>query len=59
MKSCFNLQSDMWAASYLQPVGWEYLAKRGHSDEALVSVQYTLEARNEKASGAVYDCTDS
>lgn len=56
VKSVFNLQSDMWAVSYLQPVGWEYLAKRGHSDEALVSVEYTLEARNEKASGAVYDC---
>lgn len=53
--SVFNLQSDMWAVSYLQPVGWEYLAKRGHSDEALVSTEYTLEARNEKASGAIYD----
>ncbi len=58
-RSTFNLQSDMWACSYLQPVGWEYLAKRGNSDEALISVEYTLESRNEKASGAVYDCTDS
>lgn len=57
--SVLNLQSDMWATSYLQPVGWEYLAKRGHSDEALVSVEYTLESRNEKASGGVFDCTTS
>ncbi len=55
-KSVFNLQTDMWGVSYLIPVGWQYLAKRGNSDEALVDCQATLESRNEKASGAVYDC---
>ncbi len=53
--SVFALQTDLWACSYLQPVGWEYLSKRGHSDEALVSVEYTLESRNEKGSGAIYN----
>ncbi len=56
-RSAFLLQKDMWAVAYLQPFKLEDLAKTGHSNRKLLSVEFTLEARNEKASGAIRDLT--
>lgn len=53
------LQKDMWAAAYLRPVHIVNLAKTGDSERRQLIVEYTLEARNQRASGAVYDVTTS
>jgi hypothetical protein len=49
------LQTDMWAFATLQDFHSYDLAKTGHSDARVVAVEYTLEARNEAASGIVAD----
>lgn len=55
------LQSDMWAIAHLN--GRKMislpLAKTGDSERAQILSEYTLEARNEKASGGVFDNTDA
>jgi hypothetical protein len=51
------LQTDMWAFATLQDFHSYDLAKTGHSDARVVAVEYTLEARNEAASGGVFDLT--
>ncbi len=55
------LQMEMWAVAYLN--GRKFvsspLAKTGDSDARLLLSEYTLEARNEKASGGVFDLTTS
>jgi hypothetical protein len=53
------LQTDMWAFATLQDYHSFDLAKTGHSDARVIAVEYTLEARNEKASGGVFDLTTS
>jgi hypothetical protein len=53
------LQTDMWAFATLQDFHSFDLAKTGHSDARVVAVEYTLEARNEAASGGVFDLTTS
>lgn len=53
------LQSDMWAVSVLQDFHSFDLAKTGHSDARVVAFEYTLEARNEAASGGIFDLTTS
>jgi hypothetical protein len=58
-ESCLILQKDMWAVAYLRPVSISNLAKTGDSERRQIIVEYTLESRNEKASGAVFDCTTS
>jgi hypothetical protein len=50
---------DMWKLCYYQPFKVEDLAKTGHSDRQLLSVEFTLEACNEKSSGVVADLTTS
>jgi hypothetical protein len=55
------LQMDMWALGTLPgrnmiPIA---LAKTGDSDRRQVLSEYTLEARNPKASGGVFDLTAS
>src|SRR5262245_2686232 len=49
------LQMDMWALATLQDFHSFDLAKTGHADARVIAVEYTLEARNEKASGLVAD----
>jgi hypothetical protein len=53
------LQMDMWAVAFLP--GREFatfdIAKTGDSDAKQVLSEYTLEARNEKANGGVFDLT--
>lgn len=56
-RTALVLQSDMWAVAYLQRFGSQPLAKTGHSDRELLSVEATLVSRNEAASGVVADLT--
>lgn len=53
------LQMDMWAMPVLQDFHSFDLSKTGHSDARVVAIEYTLESRNEAASGAVFDLTTS
>ena len=57
--SCLILQKDMWAVAYLRPVSIVNLAKTGDSERRQLIVEFALESRNEKASGAVFDVTNS
>ena len=55
------LQMDMWGIAYLNGRKFvsEPLAKTGDSDIKVILSEYTLEARNEKSGGGVFDCTTS
>lgn len=55
------LQMDMWACAYLsgRRMVSTPLAKTGDSDLKVILSEYTLVARNEGSSGAVYDLTTS
>lgn len=55
--AAFVLQSDMWAVAYLRPFQIHNLAKTGDTERRQLLAEFTLESRNEKASGAVYDLT--
>ena len=56
-RSALVMQPDMWKLCYYQPFKVEDLAKNGHSTRQLLSVEFTLEACNEKSSGVVADLT--
>lgn len=51
----FILETEKWALATLRPFQTEDIAKQGDSDQKLIVTEYTLEARNEKSSGAVRD----
>jgi len=55
------LQSDMWAVAFLpgRNMVTTDLAKTGDTDRRQILSEYTLESRNEKASGMVADLTTS
>ncbi len=55
------LQMDLWAASYLAGRRFvsSVIAKTGDSDRKQLICEWTLTARNEKGSGAVFDLTTS
>lgn len=53
------LQMDLWAIAYLRKPFTKDLAATGDSEKGMIIVEYTLEARNEKGSGGVYDLTTS
>ena len=57
--TAFVLQSDMWAIAYLRQFQLHNLAKTGDSERRQLLAEFTLEARNQAASGAVYDLTTS
>jgi hypothetical protein len=57
-RSALVLQTDMWALATLQDFHSFDLAKTGHSDARVVAGVYA-EARNEAASGGVFDLTAS
>lgn len=46
---------NMVAVDFLQPMKQEDIAQTGHSKKKLISVEYTLKVRNEKAHGHVAD----
>lgn len=54
-RDVFVLQPDMWAVSYLRPFATKDLAVTGDSIRKQIIVEYTLEAKNPKASGAIVD----
>jgi hypothetical protein len=49
------LQPDMWAVAFLRPFFTQDLAKTGDSIRKQLLVEYTLEAKNPAANGAVVD----
>jgi len=58
-RSALVVDPSMWKLCYYQRFKTEDLAKTGHSDRKMLSVEYTLEACNEKSSGCVADLTTS
>lgn len=58
-RSVLIVDPAMWKLCYYQRFKTEDLAKTGHSDRKMLSVEYTLEACNEKGSGCVADLTTS
>jgi hypothetical protein len=53
----FIVQDDMFAVGVLRPTKNEALAKDGDYEKRQVLTELTLISKNEKASGAVYDCS--
>lgn len=53
------LQMDMWALATLRNMKTTELAITGDSRQKQIVTEYTLESRNEKASGGVFDLTTS
>lgn len=58
-RSALVLDMDMWAMATLREFTQEKLAKTGDSDRVQILSEYTLESRNEAASGGVFDLTTS
>ena len=58
-RDVFIMQSDMFGVGVLRPTKNTELAKTGDSTKRQVLTELTLISKNEKASGAVYDCTTS
>ncbi len=58
-RDCFVLDMDMWAYAPLPGRSWTSfnMAKTGDSDSKVIITEYTLESRNEKASGGIFDLT--
>ena len=56
-ESALVLDMDMWAMATLREFEQTPLAKTGDSDRVQLISEYTLEARNEAASGGVFDLT--
>ncbi|HEY8027702.1 MAG TPA: DUF5309 domain-containing protein [Burkholderiaceae bacterium] len=54
-RDVFILQSDKWAVAYLRPFTTIELATTGDAQQREIVVEYALEARAPKASGAVVD----
>jgi hypothetical protein len=55
--SMLVLEMDMWAVAFIANFEENPIAKTGDSDRVQILSEYTLEARNEKASGIVADLT--
>jgi hypothetical protein len=53
------LDMDYWAVAYLRPFKVDTIAKSGDSEKRLLSVEYTLESRNQAASGKIADVKDT
>lgn len=58
-RTALVLDMDMWAMATLREFTQEPLAKTGDSDRVQILSEYTLESRNEAASGSVNDLTTS
>lgn len=54
-RDAFVLRWDLWALCWLRPIKTEDLAKTGDADKKQIIGEWTLEARNEAGSGAIYD----
>ena len=58
-RSALVLQKDMWKVAFLRQYDTVDLAKTGDTERKQLIVEYTLEARNEAASGIIADLTTS
>jgi hypothetical protein len=58
-RDCLVLQMDMWAMATVRNMKMTELAKTGDSQRVQILTEYSLEARNEKASGGIFDLTTS
>jgi hypothetical protein len=47
----------MWGVSYLRDFQLSDLAKTGDAEKKFMLCEYTLESRNEAASGGIFDVT--
>ena len=54
-RSALVIDPDYWCLAYLQSFKVEKLAKTGHSERRMLSVEWGLKCKNEKASGVVAD----
>lgn len=59
VRDALILQMDMWAMASLRNMKRVDLAKTGDSERKQLICEYSLESRNEKASGGVFDLTTS
>jgi hypothetical protein len=58
-RDALALEMRMWGVAYLREFELDDLAKTGDNIKKLMACEYTLESRNEKASGGVFDLTDA
>ena len=58
-RSVHIITPDMWAVAFLRDFQLEDLAKTGDAQKQFLLAEYTLESRNEAASGGVFDLTTS
>jgi hypothetical protein len=58
-RDCFVLDPNYARIAYLQPTKQVPVARTGHSERRLISVEYGLQVDNEKAHGVVADCSTS
>lgn len=58
-RDCLVLQMDMWAMATVRNMKMKDLAVTGDSKRVQILTEYSLEARNEKSSGGVFDLTTS
>ncbi|RTE91903.1 DUF5309 domain-containing protein [Bradyrhizobium sp. LVM 105] len=58
-RDCLVLQMDMWAMATVRNMKMKDLAVTGDSKRVQILTEYSLEARNEKSSGGIFDLTTS
>lgn len=58
-RDVFIVQDDMFEVAELRPMKNTQLAKTGDSTTRQIVTELTLVAKNEKSSGAIYDCSTS
>jgi hypothetical protein len=58
-RTAMIIEKDKWAVAYLRPFKQEKLSKTGDSEKVHMLVEWTLESKNEAASGKVADLTTS
>jgi hypothetical protein len=58
-RDVFIIQDDMFEVAELRPMKNTQLAKTGDSTTRQIVTELTLVAKNEKSSGAIYDCSTS
>ncbi len=58
-RSLHIITPDLWAVAFLRDFQLDDLAKTGDAQKQFLVAEYTLESRNEAASGGVFDLTTS
>jgi len=58
-RSAYVIQPDMWAVSFLRDFQLADLAQSGDAQKKFLLAEYTLESRNQAASGGIFDLTTS